>query len=324
MKSPLVSIIVPVYNVAPFLKRCIDSIIAQTYTYYEVWLVDDGSTDESAGICDSYCCQDERVKVLHKKNGGLSSARNAALDKCNGDYILFVDSDDAISPNGLELLIETAVHEVSDVVISNRFIRFKTTCELLPSTLGRINNYYNLDGLQEVLCHNTRWEAWGSLFKKDLFELLRFPEGRLYEDLATTPIALYHASKITMIESPIYYYFQREGSIMHQKEVIVSFDLCTISRGLISFFKNSVMDNRALANICSGILMELCSRTDLAANHINNNREFVKESRSILVKNVKYVIKSDYYSAKRKVYYMMEALGFHRMIYFFYKMLKNK
>ena len=106
MNSPLVSVIVPVYNVAPYLEQCLDSIVNQTYRNLEIILVDDGSTDESGAICDRYAEQDSRIKVVHKENGGQSSARNVALDMMMGEWVLFVDSDDWIELNTLELLFE--------------------------------------------------------------------------------------------------------------------------------------------------------------------------------------------------------------------------
>lgn len=114
---PKISVIVPVYNVAPYLKKCVDSIINQTFTDIEIILVDDGSTDESGTICDQYAQKDSRVKVIHKPNGGLSDARNSGLEVCSGEYIGFVDSDDWISPDMYETLIHFAVKEDLDVAM---------------------------------------------------------------------------------------------------------------------------------------------------------------------------------------------------------------
>ena len=106
MNTPLVSVIVPVYNVAPYLEQCLDSIVNQSYRNLEIILVDDGSTDKSGAICDRYAEQDSRIQVVHKENGGQSSARNVALDMMTGEWVLFVDSDDWIELNTLELLLE--------------------------------------------------------------------------------------------------------------------------------------------------------------------------------------------------------------------------
>lgn len=320
---PLVSIIVPVYNVAPYIRRCIDSILCQTYTNIEVWLVDDGSTDASSSICDDYISVDNRINVIHKNNGGLSSARNAALDKCIGEYLLFVDSDDLISPNAVELLVNTALECMSDIVVTKKFIRFNNHIEVEHSKYSEIISLNNLDALQEILCRNTRWEAWGTLYSSSLFDTLRFPEGKLYEDFAIVPIAIYNACQVSIVDTAIYYYYYREGSIMHPKNSIVSIDLCEISMTLLEFLESKVYNRQILANICSGILMELCSRVDYASKNIKSNIEFINEARGILRSNILLMMASECYNMKRKIYYMMEAFGGHRLIHVMYNLFNS-
>lgn len=318
--SPLISVIVPVYNVEGYLIKCVNSILSQTYPNIEVILVDDGSKDNSSRMCDELSISDSRIACIHKKNGGLSSARNTALDICKGQYITFVDSDDMIAPNALELMLQYAIKCKSDIVVTKKVISFSDD-NIFPKEA--ITNGYktlnNLDAIQEILCTTTRWEAWGHLFKKHLWEDIRFPEGKLYEDIATTPYLFIKANSITILDTSIYYYFQRAGSIMRQSEQKLSVDLCDISKKLIVFFEHDAAYKPICCNICSGVLMELCSRTDLAAQNINNNREFVKTARRILRKYAWYMINSSYYTTKQKIYYLMEAYGFHWLIYKIHK-----
>ncbi len=316
---PLISVIVPVYNVVDYLERCVNSILAQTYTQFELIIVDDGSTDGSEDLCDVLATRDSRIICIHKENGGLSSARNAALDISKGEYITFVDSDDMIAPNALEVLIQRALTSDSDIVLTDSYFSFSDK-DSAPKTflIKEEKNQDNIQALQEVLCKSTRWEAWGHLFKSSLWSIIRFPQGKLYEDLATIPYVILSADKVTSLSTAIYYYFQRPGSIMRQSEQKVSLDLCYVTRTLIDCFKGAINDPKALSNICSGLLMELCSRTDLAAQNINNNQEFVASARKILKRHILLFLRSDYYSLKQKVYYTLESLGLHRVIYWIY------
>lgn len=316
----LVSVIVPVYNVEAYLEKCVNSILSQTYSYFELILVDDGSKDGSGKLCDLLATKDSRIICIQKENGGLSSARNIALDICKGEYITCVDSDDMISPNALELMIEYANKCEADVVVTRYPISFSDDT-LAPenAVVKGVKTLAKLDAIQEIVCKSTRWEAWGHLFKRSLWEGIRFPNGKIYEDFATTPYVFAKAKRTTFIDTAVYYYYQRPGSIMRQSESKVSLDLCTIAQELVSYFKMTVTDGGVLANICSGVLMELCSRTDLAAKNINNNREFVSVARKILRTNVRYMLQSDYYSLKQKLYYLMESFCFHWLIYCIHK-----
>lgn len=312
--SPLISVIVPVYNVSNYLEKCINSIFNQTYANYELILIDDGSTDGSGELCDDLSSEDPRVVCIHKNNGGLSSARNAGLNICKGDYITFVDSDDMISPNALTIMVDCALKTRSDIVATSKFISFyENDLFPVPSTIQRERSLDAETALQEIICRDTRWEAWGHLFQASLWGTKRFPEGKLYEDLATIPYILASAEKTTILDCPIYYYRQRPGSIMRQSESRVSLDLCTITNELISYFSENI-SGIGQANICSGILMELCSRMDLAERNAQNNMDFIKAARAILKANANYILKSDYYNIKQKTYYFLESFGFHNFI----------
>lgn len=312
----LISVIVPVYNVKIYLEKCINSILAQTFSNFELIIIDDGSTDGSGKLCDILTKRDSRIICIHKENGGLSSARNVGLEICRGDFITFVDSDDMISPNAFEVMLRFAIKYNSDIVVTKNTISYSSN-DVNPTfaEVGSYNIYERNKALTEILCHTTRWEAWGHLFKKALWKNIRFPQGVLYEDLATIPYVFNKADKVLIIDTAIYYYYQRPDSIMRLSEKKVSQDLCSVSMQLIKDFKTSITHDVEFTNICSGVLMELCSRTDLASQNIENNYEFVNRARKILKENVKLMMQSNYYSLKQKIYYLLEAYGLHNLIY---------
>ena len=212
MEENKVSIIVPIYNVSEYLDKCLENIIEQTYNNIEIILVDDGSTDDSGRKCDSYARLDERIKVIHKENGGLSSARNAGLDICTGNYIVFVDSDDWISKFMVEKLVNKLIKSKSDIVCCEFFEVDEKT--LLCSKIDAEEKIMESEeALEKLLKLEIRDYAWNKIYKRELFSELRFPDGRNYEDMATTYRAFMQANKVCVIPDLLYYYVTRNGSI---------------------------------------------------------------------------------------------------------------
>lgn len=218
LEQPLISIIVPVYKVEKYLKRCVDSILAQTYHNIEVVLVDDGSPDNCGAICDKYKETDNRVVVIHKENGGLSDARNVAIPLARGEYISFVDSDDWISPYYVEHLYEAVAKCNADMGIS----WFENVFEekaLQSKPEESISHYESLTAeecLKKLLYQNgVEICAWGKLYKTALIKELRYPVGKLYEDIPVTYEAVKQSKKISVIGNVDYYYFQRTDSIQN-------------------------------------------------------------------------------------------------------------
>lgn len=215
--KPLVSIIVPVYKVEPYLRRCIDSIVNQTYTNLEIILVDDGSPDGCPQICDEYAAKDNRIVVIHKENGGLSDARNAGLDICNGEYISFVDSDDWVANTYIEIMLNAIVRNNAEIAVSN-FIRVNQTFELKITS----NNIYDIEILTPIQAVKKLWSpqsitfiiSCAKLTKRSLFNNIRFPKGIIHEDEYTTYKLLYYSPKTVFLDIPLYCYFQRSDSIM--------------------------------------------------------------------------------------------------------------
>lgn len=222
MSNPMISIIVPIYRVEKYLKECVDSILAQTYKNFELILVDDGSPDNCPAICDGYAKQDDRVVVVHKKNGGLSDARNAGLDIAKGEYIGFVDSDDYISPIMYETLMNRIISDQSDIVICE-YICVDESGEIIDNNKShrKIQSrcYLQNDFITEiaVLYGDNYLIAWDKLYRKEIFNSLRFPIGKLHEDAFTFHHIIEKCGKISYIRDRLYYYRIREGSIMTKK-----------------------------------------------------------------------------------------------------------
>lgn len=214
---PEISVIVPVYKVEPYLHRCVDSILGQTYSDFELILVDDGSPDHCGVICDEYAAKDSRVHVIHQENGGLSAARNAGLDwvfaNSDSQWLAFIDSDDWVHRDYLKVLLENALTHHADI----------SACDLLQT------DAYCQDGevCQEVCCESPEqaycahygygMAAWRKLYRKSLFETLRFPVGKLHEDCYVTHIPLFSANRVAISTARLYYYYSNPGSITRKK-----------------------------------------------------------------------------------------------------------
>ena len=210
----LVSIVIPVYNVKKYLSRCIDSIISQTYHNLEILLIDDGSTDGSAHICDEYASKDNRIRVVHKKNGGVSSARNTGLELAKGDYIGFVDSDDYIHPNMYQVLVNNIEIENADIAICG-FYDEKSPEIFVPYWNEKIKLNINETEQLEYLLQNKYYtcSCWDKLFKKDLLNGLYLEQDiTQYEDLLFVYEAMKKSQKAIFTSEAYYYYCTNQGS----------------------------------------------------------------------------------------------------------------
>lgn len=221
--KPRISIIVPVYNVEKFLDKCILSLINQTYRSIEIILVDDGSTDNCPKICDYYSKKDSRIKVIHKKNGGLSDARNAGLQLAIGEYILFVDSDDYIELDTCERFIEAMGNERPDIVVGNAIKKDGTKKTIMKhkyitkGTLITGEEYLK----QELKSRTMYMAAWLNLYRRDflLTNNLMFKDGLLHEDEHFTPRCFLKAKKVLGTDIIFYNYLIRDNSITKKKDL---------------------------------------------------------------------------------------------------------
>ena len=215
MDKPLISIIVPVFKVEKYINKCINSIISQTYRNLEIILVDDGSPDNCGKICDEYTNIDERIKVIHQKNMGLSAARNNGIKIAKGDYIGFVDSDDYIEKTMFEDLYNALIDNVADISICNFYIVQSNTTEKRVRNKERDKKYNKIEILKEILLdRDVQSYAWNKLYKKELFKNVEYPVGKKYEDIGTTFYLFEKCNNIQVIGKPEYNYLNRNDSIV--------------------------------------------------------------------------------------------------------------
>lgn len=212
-----ITVIIPVYNVEKYLDRCLESIVKQTYKNLEIILVDDGSPDNCPELCDLWQSKDSRIKVIHKKNGGLSSARNAGLDFATGDFIAFVDSDDYISENMLETMLEAALKNNIKVACCGR-VRVSAQKKVEMFTLPKEQVLTGEEAIKQLLIGGSVEEAcWDKLYKKEVFDNRRFPVGEINEDIVQTIEILGDCEFIIHVGKPFYYYCENVNSITTSK-----------------------------------------------------------------------------------------------------------
>ena len=240
-----ISVIVPVYKVEAYLPACIDSILAQTHRDFQLILVDDGSPDRCGAICDEYAARDSRILVIHQENGGLSAARNAGIDwvfaNSESRWLNFIDSDDLVSPVYLETLYRQAVENNAEIAVTGGFyfsdeqeLEHASDCLVSVSTMSSRESCRAYFDDREFF-YST---AWGKLFRRELFEGLRFPVGKIYEDEALAPILLHRASRVTVIYPRLYRYRLREGSIIRSAFTGKKFDSVWACENYVRYFRS--------------------------------------------------------------------------------------
>ncbi len=212
-KNPLISVIIPVYKVEEYLEQCVKSAIAQQYDNLEILLIDDGSPDHCPAMCDEFALQDARIKVIHKQNGGLASARNAGLDAASGEYVAFLDSDDWIEPQTYAEMMNMLVEKQLDIVC----------CEISRVCRGEEIERYRFydtgtvlsgrDVTREILLDKIGSQVVKGIYKKSCWDGVRFPVGMLYEDIPTTFLAFSKAENVGFIAEPFYLYRANDESI---------------------------------------------------------------------------------------------------------------
>ncbi len=211
----LISVIVPIYNVEKYLQKCVDSIINQTYKNLEIILVDDGSPDNCPKMCDDYAEKDSRIKVVHKENGGLSDARNVGMEVATGEYVSFIDSDDYISLDFYETLLETIVDNDSDIVECGVVKFYENEKFDKYNDDLKVTNYDTVDALDGLISESPfKQHVWNKLYKSNIALDIPYAVGKLNEDEFWTYQIFGKAKKVTRINKTMYYYFQRNGSIM--------------------------------------------------------------------------------------------------------------
>lgn len=217
--NDLISIIVPVYKVEQYLPKCVNSICSQTYRNLEIILVDDGSPDNCGRICDEYAEKDQRIRVIHNSiNKGLGFARNSGLEICTGAYIMFVDSDDFLSPDAVEVLYKRIVEDDSDMAVGKHTDLYEngdlngSFCRWMKDAIVSKNDIFETMGSQNRIAVFSQVK----LYRRYLFDDLRYPSLKCSEDLWVFPFLIERCERISIVDHLIYYYLQRSTSILHQ------------------------------------------------------------------------------------------------------------
>lgn len=249
INTPLISVIVPIYKVEKYLRRCVESIIAQSYRNLEVILVDDGSPDRCPAMCDEYAIKDNRIKVIHQSNGGLAAARNSGLEIAKGSFVAFVDSDDVIHCDYISILLSALQDSEADIAIA-KFQKFSTdnVCMNVIQDVSqkKISLYESLRSycsLQSEDCA-TFISCCNKLYRKKLFETLRFPIGKLNEDsFVSYRLLVYAENGIVLVDKPLYYYYIRNNSIVGSGFSFRNLDVLDAYHEAIEWFRSLGKDD---------------------------------------------------------------------------------
>lgn len=318
MKSdnPKISVIVPVYNTEKYLRRCIDSILNQTFTDFEVLLINDGSTDSSGAICDEYAKQDSRIRVFHKENGGVSSARNLGLDNILGEYVTFVDSDDMISLEALKLYIECHINNTSDIVVANYQ---QLNSDKTNSNFDVAVNCGKDEYLRKILLRETSFTLWAKSFKSCLFEKYRFINGCDFgEDFMMYPKLVYDANNVFKINKSLYTYYKDDVTSYTNVLFKISYipQLYAIGENLVSHFykkRNTKVDViiEEFVGIYKVHMIFMAYQNKEAIRCILKTYKLNKSVDRIKITSKKYSV----------FYWLVERLDSHNLIFFIIKPL---
>ena len=217
--EPLVSVIIPVYNVSRYLPQCLDSVISQTWRNLEIIIIDDGSTDDSGRICDQYAKRDDRIKVIHSPNRGLASARNLGLENIRGQYISFIDSDDWMEPHTIETLLRAAMLTESDIVTAEECCEYIGKTVHISTETDNLNTYRGRDILSAFAEGRLKNVVWNKLYIAECFADIRFHDGHNYEDIAIIWKIMKklaeHDRAVTSLSDELVHFRVRKSSISH-------------------------------------------------------------------------------------------------------------
>ena len=330
-----ISIIIPVYNVKEYVSEAIESVINQTYKNLEIIIIDDGSNDGSENICDEYKKKDKRIKLVHQKNKGLSAARNKGLDIMKGKYVAFLDSDDAYHPEMIEKLYNTIIKNQADCALCNYTVQ-KSNRNLSINNIDRYNKkinietglYYTKNALKNLISEKINIAVWNKLYKSNLFDNIKFPEGHVHEDRITNMLVFEKIKKVYVINELLMIHHINNNSISHTytNQNIKDLNLACIScekrvkENLEKFY-----DIEDYYRMCNKSIRNYI--TNYLKNESSKNPE-KKEVRGLLkgyINESKKNVNLKYFSKKQRIIYEM----YNRcrwLLVFIYKIydLKNK
>ena len=312
MNKALVSIIVPVFNVENYMKKCLDSVINQTYKNIEILLIDDGSKDSSGKICDEYSKKDKRIKIFHKENGGLSSARNYGIEKATGEYLTFIDSDDTLEVDYIEYLYNLITKYDTDLSICPYTVIINETKKYDFGKKYKEEVLNTEQALTRMLCEEGfTVSACAKLYKKELFDDIRYPLNKLCEDNGTTYKTIMKCNKIAYGNESKYNYFKRPNSIMTSKFNIKRMDLIELTDIMCNDIEKKYP---SIINACDK--RRIHSRFSILRQMINcdlnkEEKEKQKEIIKYLKKNKRKVFKNKEFNKRDKAAILSLMLGKH-------------
>lgn len=318
---PTISVVVPVYNVEKYVEKCLDSICAQTFTDIEIIVVDDGSTDKSGIICDEYSKKDSRIRVYHKENGGLSSARNYGIDHASGDYIGFVDSDDYIDAAMYQTLYNNLIEYDADMSLCGLYDMFNGR----PRKVNTENKTFtatNVETIQIVLeAEITSVTAVNKLYKKALFQAIRYPEGKVSEDAFIIVDLLLQCKKTAITTTQLYYYIHRSGSITTLRFRPENFHVVE------AYMKNYALIKDNCPELLRVAKMRLCWAhmnvlDKLIFDNSANYKDKQKKTINYIRKNYFFIMRNKSFTAFRKV--AVTGLMLNKNVYKECVVLQNK
>ncbi len=318
--SNLISVIIPIYNVEKYLEKCIKSVINQTYTNIEIILVNDGSTDSCREICEKYEKLDSRIRVINKENGGLSDARNVGINFSTGDYLAFIDSDDYVSDDYVEYLYNIICEKNVDISVCG-FLEVTEDGKLVNnSEENNIKVFTDSDAIETMLYQREfDHSAWGKLYKRNLFDNLRFPKGKLFEDIAIMYEIVSKVKNVGFGSKKNYYYLIRKDSIMNKEFNINKMDLIEFSKKMVLFvdekYPNLKKAARRRENISNFNLLRQVLMYD--GKYIDIENELIKN----IKKNSMIVLsdKNAYFRDKIAIIILLFGRKFFKFIWIKYK-----
>lgn len=320
--KPLISVIVPVYNVEKYLKQCIDSIINQTYKNLEIILVDDGSIDNSGIICDEYCKKDSRIKVIHQENKGLSAARNRGLKESKGEYISFIDSDDFIINDMLEILISICIKEQCGIAKCETIdIKDRNMPKVSRTNNVRVydSNYILNDIYKKKPIFNPA--PCNKLYKRNLFDKIKFEEGIINEDEAIMCQLIFYAEKIAVTDDILYCYFLSPNSIMRSSFSEKRFDVLKAFEIRMKFLKDKGLNDIYLKTQVRYSYLISNLYYNLWKNNLHKNEKYIKYINQKRLDIKKELNDNKFYTVKEK--FMEQLLVKCPYVYNNYNIFKN-
>lgn len=272
MKKPIISIIVPIYKVEKYLEHCVNSILNQTVKDIEVILVDDGSPDNCGAICDELAKIDNRIRVIHKPNGGLSDARNAGIDIAEGKYIGLVDSDDYIAPTMYEKLLKALEENDADASMCYACNIYDDDMEFVACKIGEVEVFDGEDILDALFSKKLNNFAWNKLYKRELFNNIRYPFGKIYEDLFTTYKIFGNCKRVALDSSQMYYYRIRRDSIMGKARKVINTDKFEAYSDIMEYTKVMKVHSKAVSYMQRDLMSDVFKV--IGADTVKENKPF--------------------------------------------------